>query len=118
MRIKKRWALYLAALLLVGMGAAAASASAEGGSVYYLSFKPEQDPQWQDLAKLYTEQTGVPVTIHVTNGFQIKNAVVKSYDSFVVLIEVDKQQMMIYKHAISTITPAKTIVLRDKKEEK
>lgn len=63
MRIKKRWALYLAALLLVGMGAAAASASAEGGSVYYLSFKPEQDPQWQDLAKLYTEQTGVPVTI-------------------------------------------------------
>lgn len=33
------------------------------GSVYYLNFKPEQDPQWQDLAKLYTEQTGVPVTV-------------------------------------------------------
>ncbi|MDO5299236.1 MAG: ABC transporter substrate-binding protein [Clostridia bacterium] len=36
--------------------------SAEG-SVYYLNFKPEQDAQWQELAKLYTEQTGIPVTV-------------------------------------------------------
>ncbi len=33
------------------------------GSVYYLNFKPEQDEQWQALAKSYTEQTGVPVTV-------------------------------------------------------
>ena len=33
------------------------------GSVYYLNFKPEQDQQWQDLAKVYTEKTGVPVTV-------------------------------------------------------
>ncbi len=33
------------------------------GSVYYLNFKPEQDQQWQDLAKVYTEETGVPVTV-------------------------------------------------------
>ena len=39
------------------------AASAEGGSVYYLNFKPEQDEQWQDLAKAYTEETGVPVTV-------------------------------------------------------
>ena len=38
-------------------------ASAEG-SVYYLNFKPEQDAQWQELAKIYTEQTGVPVTVN------------------------------------------------------
>lgn len=36
---------------------------AAAGSVYYLNFKPEQNDQWQDLAKLYTEQTGVPVTV-------------------------------------------------------
>ena len=37
---------------------------AEGeGQVYYLNFKPEQDEQWQALAKSYTEQTGVPVTV-------------------------------------------------------
>ena len=33
------------------------------GSVYYLNFKPEQDQAWQDLAKAYTEETGVPVTV-------------------------------------------------------
>ena len=32
-------------------------------SVYYLNFKPEQDAQWQALAKSYSEQTGVPVTV-------------------------------------------------------
>ena len=33
------------------------------GQVYYLNFKPEQDEQWQDLAKAYTDETGVPVTV-------------------------------------------------------
>ena len=33
------------------------------GKVYYLNFKPEQDQAWQDLAKVYTEETGVPVTV-------------------------------------------------------
>lgn len=33
------------------------------GSVYYLNFKPEQADQWVDLAKKYTEETGVPVTV-------------------------------------------------------
>ena len=39
------------------------AASGASGKVYYLNFKPEQDPQWQDLAKSYTDQTGVPVTV-------------------------------------------------------
>ena len=34
-----------------------------GGKVYYLNFKPEQDAQWQKLADLYTEETGVEVTV-------------------------------------------------------
>ena len=33
------------------------------GSVYYLNFKPEADKAWQDLAKTYTEQTGVEVKV-------------------------------------------------------
>ena len=38
--------------------------AAEGtGSVYYLNFKPEADQAWQDLAALYTEQTGVTVKV-------------------------------------------------------
>ena len=39
------------------------AASAEGGSVYYLNFKPEQDQAWQDLAAAYTAETGVEVTV-------------------------------------------------------
>ena len=33
------------------------------GSVYYLNFKPEQDEAWQNLAKAYTQETGVEVTV-------------------------------------------------------
>ena len=39
------------------------AASAATGKGYYLNFKPEQDQAWQDLAKAYTEETGVPVTV-------------------------------------------------------
>ena len=42
---------------------ASSSAAAAKGSVYYLNFKPEQDEDWQALAKKYTEETGVPVTV-------------------------------------------------------
>jgi len=40
-----------------------AETAAPAGSVYYLNFKPEADQAWQDLAKTYTEQTGVPVKV-------------------------------------------------------
>ncbi len=38
-------------------------AADDKGSVYYLSFKPEQDQIWQDVAKAYTEETGVEVKV-------------------------------------------------------
>ncbi|MDD3503608.1 MAG: ABC transporter substrate-binding protein, partial [Eubacteriales bacterium] len=37
--------------------------SGADGSVYYLNFKPEQDGQWQELAELYTEETGIEVKV-------------------------------------------------------
>ena len=52
----------IALVLALALCLAAAAAFAEG-SVYYLNFKPEQDAQWQELAKLYTEKTGTPVTV-------------------------------------------------------
>ena len=42
---------------------AADEAAAADGQVYYLNFKPEADEAWQEIAKSYTEQTGVPVTV-------------------------------------------------------
>ena len=44
-------------------GETEAAAAAGEGSVYYLNFKPEHDAQWQELASIYTEETGVPVTV-------------------------------------------------------
>ena len=42
---------------------APAEAPAASGKVYYLNFKPEADAAWQDLAKAYTEKTGVEVKV-------------------------------------------------------
>ena len=39
------------------------TASAEGGKVYYLNFKPEVDEAWQAIAAEYTEATGVEVKV-------------------------------------------------------
>lgn len=52
----------------------------------------------------------IPVTVHLTNGFQLRG-LIKGFDNFVLLIESDGKQMMIYKHAISTVTPARAINL-------
>ena len=66
MRMKKATAFGLAALMAATM-IPAVPAMAKGddseGSVYYLNFKPEQADQWSDLAKKYTDETGVPVTV-------------------------------------------------------
>lgn len=65
--MKKLIALLLALVMVACLFAGCADESEEKGdgkgSVYFLNFKPEADQAWQDLAKLYTEQTGVPVKV-------------------------------------------------------
>ena len=82
--MKKLFALLLAMVMILGLAACNSSepeVTVDGsntpapeatngeekpeaaGSVYYLNFKPEQDKAWQKLAKAYTEETGVPVTV-------------------------------------------------------
>ncbi|MBR6889286.1 MAG: RNA chaperone Hfq, partial [Selenomonadaceae bacterium] len=48
----------------------------------------------------------VPVTIHLVNGFQIKG-MIRGFDQFTVVVDAMGRQQMIFKHAISTITPAR-----------
>ena len=50
----------------------------------------------------------VPVTLFLMNGFQLRG-VITGFDSFVVVLISDGKQMMIYKHAISTLAPMKTL---------
>ena len=44
--------------------------SGASGSVYYLNFKPEQDGAWQELAKAYTQETGVEVKVQTAASGQ------------------------------------------------
>ena len=50
----------------------------------------------------------VPVTIHLVNGFQIKG-MIRGFDQFTVVIDAMGRQQMVFKHAISTITPARPL---------
>ena len=63
MKMKKLTAMAMAALTAATMIPSVPVMAADGGKVYYLNFKPEADEQWQELAKEYTDETGVPVTV-------------------------------------------------------
>lgn len=57
--------------------------------------------------------------IFLVNGYQIRGFV-KSFDSFTILLDVEGKQQLVYKHAISTIVPAKPVKVYEeaKKTEK
>ena len=70
MKLKKVLALTMVATMAVGafVGCGSSkdggdSAKSDSGKVYYLNFKPEADDAWQALAKEYTTETGVDVTV-------------------------------------------------------
>ena len=70
MKLKKVLALTMVATMAVGafVGCGSSkdggdSAKSDSGKVYYLNFKPEADDAWQALAKEYTKETGVDVTV-------------------------------------------------------
>lgn len=56
------------------------------------------------------------VTIFLTNGFQLKG-VVKGFDNFILILDSEGKQQMIYKHAISTIVPSKSIYFNFNQEK-
>lgn len=71
----------------------------------------------QDIFLNGARKNKIGVTIHLTNGFQIKG-MVTGFDNFTVILNCEGKQMMIYKHAISTITPAKNILFSNIDEVK
>ncbi|MCW2279454.1 RNA chaperone Hfq [Heliophilum fasciatum] len=64
----------------------------------------------QDSFLNQVRKENMHVTIFLVNGFQIKG-VVKGFDSFTVFLDVENRQQMVYKHAISTIIPARAVAL-------
>ena len=63
---------------------------------------------FQDTFLAKTRRAGTLVTVFLKNGFQM-HGVISGYDSFVVVLDSDGKQQMIYKHAISTIIPMRPI---------
>ena len=57
-----------------------------------------------------------PVTVFLVNGYQMRGYVT-GFDSFTVVITSDGKQMVIYKHAISTIIPERPVPLCPPGEE-
>lgn len=51
----------------------------------------------------------VPVSIYLVNGIKLQGQI-ESFDQFVVLLKNSVSQM-VYKHAISTVVPARNIKL-------
>ena len=70
----------------------------------------EQKESLQDRVLEELRRSHAPVTVFLVNGFQLRGTVL-GYDSFVLLLAADGRQNMIYKHAISTIAPARNVTL-------
>ena len=62
----------------------------------------------QDAILNEVKKERVPVTLFLMNGFQLRG-VITGYDSFVVVLVTDGKQQMIYKHAISTLAPIRSL---------
>lgn len=62
----------------------------------------------QDLFLTRLNRTRANVTFFLMNGYQLRGQVA-GFDAFVVFLITDGKQQMIYKHAISTITPERPV---------
>lgn len=72
----------------------------------------KQQNNLQDIFLNSARKNKIPVIIYLTNGFQLKG-LVKGFDSFTVVLDSEGKQMMVYKHAITTVTPGKPILFTE-----
>ena len=67
-------------------------------------------PTLQDVFLASARRGETPVTVFLVNGFQMRGAIT-GFDAFTVVLTADGKQNLIYKHAISTVSPAKSVEL-------
>ena len=65
---------------------------------------------YQDTFLNQARKERTMLTVFLMNGFQMRG-VVTGFDSFVILLRSDGRQQMIYKHAVSTMTPVAPVDL-------
>jgi host factor-I protein len=64
----------------------------------------------QDTFLNQLRKESIPVTVYLTNGFQIRG-LIRAFDNFTIIIDSEGRQQMVYKHAISTFTPQRPVSL-------
>ena len=67
---------------------------------------------YQDLMLSAVQTEKVPVTIYLSSGFQIRGNIL-AFDNYVIIVESEGKQQMLYKHAISTVVPLKSVLKLD-----
>ncbi|MBE6847191.1 MAG: RNA chaperone Hfq [Oscillospiraceae bacterium] len=70
----------------------------------------------QDVFLNQARKERISLTIFLTNGYQFKG-VVRGFDSYIVILDCDGKQQLVYKHAISTIIPMRPISILDAAEK-
>jgi host factor-I protein len=66
---------------------------------------PGRSAALQDSYLAEVKRQAVPVTVYLVNGFQLKG-MVKGFDAFTIVLDYEHRLHLIYKHAISTVSPA------------
>ena len=69
----------------------------------------------QDAFLAAARRSEIPVTAFLVNGFQMRG-VISGFDSFTVALTAEGKQNLIYKPAISTISPARSVDLTEWEE--
>ena len=70
----------------------------------------------QDIFLNTLRKDRIECTVFLMNGYQIKG-VIRGYDNFVIMVESDGRQQVVYKHAVSTISPIRPVQINTAKEE-
>lgn len=58
----------------------------------------------QDAYLQAIKRENAPVTIYLRNGFQLRGHV-RGFDNFTIILEYDGKPHLVYKHAVSTVSP-------------
>ena len=62
----------------------------------------------QEVFLTQVRKQKIPVTLFLVNGFQLRG-MITGFDCFVVVLDTEGKQQVIYKHAISTIAPLRAV---------
>ena len=66
----------------------------------------------QEIFLTRARKQNIPVTMFLVNGFQLRG-IITGFDCFVVILDSEGRQQVIYKHAISTIATLRPVELRE-----